>query len=236
MGESGPGHRTFLSDFYSGRFPGSFARGKTFQFNPKNGDRRISGMLASLAGMEVAIDEIGGFAIKQAIDRVLLLHNLIFAFGGIPVIYMGDELGMLNDESYLENPDLAGDNRWMHRPYMNWETAEKRHDPQTIAGQIYQGLLALIAARRKTLAFHAQAETRAVWSHNEHVFGLIRTSPRGKLLILANFTENEQTIPGYRVAELGFSGSLLNFLNQQSVQGGQDIKMQGYQVMWLAVQ
>ncbi len=233
MGESGPGHRGFLSDFYSGRFPGTFAKGKTFQFNPKTNDRRISGMLASLAGLEIAVKEVGGFAVKQAIDRILLLHNLIFAFGGIPVLYMGDELGMFNDDGYLDNPDLAADNRWMHRPYMNWETAEKRHDPNTYVGQIYQGLLALITARRNTLPLHAEADTKAVWTHNDHVFGLIRHSPRGKLLILANFSEGEQHVPGFRLAELGFSRQLLDHLSEDIFRGGDGVGLRPYQVMWL---
>ena len=46
VGLSGFLHRAFLSDFYSGRFPETFARGGTFQYNPKTGDRRISGSLA----------------------------------------------------------------------------------------------------------------------------------------------------------------------------------------------
>jgi amylosucrase len=235
VGESGPGHRTFLSDFYSGRFEGTFAKGATFQFNPKTGDRRISGMLASLAGLEVGL-EIGGYAVKQAIDRILLLHNLIFAFGGIPVIYMGDELGMLNDPGYQDDPDLADDNRWMHRTYMDGETAEKRLDPNTISGQIFKGLLNLIEARRRTFPLHAEAQTNAVWTHNDHVLGLVRQSPRGTLLILANVTEAEQYVPGFRLSELGFSGALLDHLSGEIFHSGHGLRLNAYQVMWLEVQ
>ena len=74
----------------------------------------------------------------------------------------------------------------------------------------------------------------AVWTHNEHVFGMIRISPRGRMLVLANFTEQEQTVPGYRMAELGFDGSLVNHLNNQAVPGGQDLILQGYQAVWLS--
>ena len=45
-------HRRFLSDWYSGSYPGSWARGLVFQQNEQTGDRRISGSLASLAGLE----------------------------------------------------------------------------------------------------------------------------------------------------------------------------------------
>ncbi|HJZ49071.1 MAG TPA: alpha-amylase family protein, partial [Roseiflexaceae bacterium] len=49
------GHRRFLNSFYIGRFEGSFARGVPFQENPDTGDARVSGTLASLAGLEQAI-------------------------------------------------------------------------------------------------------------------------------------------------------------------------------------
>ncbi len=56
LGRDGFAHRAFLSDFYSGGYPGSFARGVVFQENPQTGDRRISGSLASLAGLEAALE------------------------------------------------------------------------------------------------------------------------------------------------------------------------------------
>ena len=42
-------HRQFLNDYYTGQFPGSFARGIPFQENHETGDMRISGTMASLA-------------------------------------------------------------------------------------------------------------------------------------------------------------------------------------------
>jgi amylosucrase len=233
VGESGSLHRAFLSDFYSGRFPGSFARGATFQYNPKTGDRRISGSLASLAGLEVALASKNRHEVELAIDRILLLHNMILAFGGIPVLYMGDEIGMLNDAGYLDDPYLADDNRWMHRPNMDWQAAEQRHDWQSIPGRVFQGLLALIAARKRTISLHAQADSYGVWTHNEHVFGLIRMSPRGRLLILANFSERPQTVPAYRLRELGFSGPLINQLDNRQIDGWAEVRMRPYEALWL---
>ena len=55
IGWTGHDHRVFLSDFYAGESPGSFARGAVFQHNPETGDRRISGTAASLAGVEAAL-------------------------------------------------------------------------------------------------------------------------------------------------------------------------------------
>ena len=88
-GLDGHAHRRFLSDWYAGAHPGSWARGLVFQGNPATGDRRISGSLASLAGRE-AHD-------PGAVARILLAHAVVLGFGGLPVIWMGDELGLLND-------------------------------------------------------------------------------------------------------------------------------------------
>ncbi|HEX6384431.1 MAG TPA: amylosucrase [Anaerolineae bacterium] len=233
IGLNGYQHRWFLSDFYSGHFPGTFARGVVFQYNPNTGDRRISGSLASLAGLEAGLEKGDVREIDLAIGRILLLHDMIFVFGGIPVIYMGDEIGMLNDYSYLDAPDLADDNRWLHRPVMDWEKAEERHDPQTITGRIFQGVQHLVEARQQTVALHAQADAHPVWTHNDHVFGLIRDSARGRLLILANFTEHPQTVPAYRLQEMGFGGPLFDWLYDQFVDGNTDIQLPPYGALWL---
>jgi amylosucrase len=236
VGLSGVGHRAFLSDFYSGRFPDTFARGATFQFNPRTNDRRISGACASLAGLESALEAEDSRAADLAIRRILLLHNLIFAFGGIPLLYMGDEIGLLNDAGYLEQPDLAGDNRWMHRPPMDWEAAAKRRDWWSMPGRIFHGLTKMLAARRRTPALHAQSSAYAVWTHNEAVFGLLRDSPRGRVLVLANFSERPQTVPGYRMHEMYFGGRLVDRLTGRGMESAPGITLEGYEALWLTPQ
>lgn len=233
VGLSGAGHRAFLSEFYSGMFTGTFARGATFQFNPRTGDRRISGSCASLAGLERALEAEAPHLADLAIRRILLLYNLIFAFGGIPLIYMGDELGLLNDSSYLSQPDLAGDNRWIHRPLMNWMHAAERTDWWSVPGRIFHGLTDILAVRRRTAAFHAQTGAFPVWTHNEAVFGLLRDSPRGRVLVLANFSERPQTVPGYRLHEMYFGGRLVDRLTGRKIESAPGVVLEGYEVLWL---
>lgn len=232
-GLSGAAHRAFLSDFYSGRFPGTFARGATFQFNPRTNDRRISGSCASLAGLERALEAEEPAETELAMRRILLLYNLILVYGGIPLIYMGDEIGLLNDPGYLDDPDLADDNRWMHRPRMDWERAESRYDWWSVPGRIFNGIRHLLDARRRTAALHAQTGTFAVWTHNEAVFGLLRDSPRGRVLALANFSERPQTVPGYRLHEMVFGGRLFDRLSGRLMESAPGITLEGYEVLWL---
>ena len=87
-----------------------------FQENPKTGDARISGACASLAGLEKALTEETVKEVDLAIQRILLIHNVILTIGGIPLIYLGDEVGTLNDYGYRDDLAKADDSRWVHRP------------------------------------------------------------------------------------------------------------------------
>ncbi len=233
VGLNGFAHRAFLSDFYSGNFPGSFAAGSVFQFNPKTGDQRMNGSCASLAGLEKALEAGNEYQVHLAIQRILLIHSLIFAFGGIPLIYMGDEIGMLNDYDYVDDPAHADDSRWLHRPKMDWEAATQRNDDQTIPGKIFRGLQQLIKTRQRLPALHSQANSIPVWTHNDHVFGLMRQSPRGRMLILANFSEQAQSISGKRLTELGFAGKLIDQINLESIYADRSVLLRPYQTVWL---
>ncbi|MEP6894191.1 MAG: alpha-amylase family protein, partial [Chloroflexota bacterium] len=132
FGINGYDHRRFLNEFYRGRFAGSFARGLPFQENPKTGDCRISGTCASLAGLETAIREAGADEVELAIRRILLIHGVILTAGGIPLIYLGDEIGTLNDYTYRDDPAHERDSRWVHRPRADWEKYAKRNDSNSI--------------------------------------------------------------------------------------------------------
>ena len=186
VGEDGQAHRRFLADFYAGDFPGTFARGARFQVNEATGDARTSGTAASLAGLEAG-DPL-------AVGRLLLLHAVAFAYGGLPLIYMGDELGLCNDPAWAADAAHAGDNRWMHRPPMDWAAAERRHDPESAEGRLWAGLQRLIALRRGTRAVHAQGSVEAIWTGNDQVFGLRREHAGDRLLLLANFSPEPQRV------------------------------------------
>jgi amylosucrase len=192
VGEDAHLHRRFLSDFYAGDHPGSFARGARFQPDEATGEARTSGTTASLAGLASAGDD--ELARELAIRRVLLLHAVAFAHGGLPLIYMGDELGLLNDPAWAEDEHQREDNRWMHRPPMDWAAAERRHVPGTVEKAIWDGLQELIAARRSTRATHAYGTGQPLWTGNDHVYGLLRSYAGERLLVLANFSADEQRV------------------------------------------
>ena len=193
LGVNGYDHRRFLNDFYLGRFPGSFARGLPFQENPKTGDCRISGTTASLAGLEKAMIEEGPREVELAIRRILLIHSIIMTVGGIPLLFLGDEVATLNDYSYRDDPAHARDSRWVHRPRADVERYSLRNDPQTIPGKLFLGLQKLIELRKKFPALTG-GDLEVIQTGNEHILGYMRLHNGKRMLILANFSEAEQVL------------------------------------------
>ena len=191
-------HRAFLAEFYAGLYPGSFARGLVFQHNPVNNDRRISGSLASLAGLQAAVQAGDQGQLSDSIARINLLHTAILGFGGVPLLYMGDEVGLLNDHSYLDEPEHAADNRWVHRPRMDWAAvAAAEADPSTPGGRVLAGLRHTIGVRRRLPHLHASIESRVLPSPDSRVLLLTRDHPEGMLIEAYNFSEEVVELPTY---------------------------------------
>ncbi|WP_284263593.1 amylosucrase [Roseicyclus amphidinii] len=196
VGLNGALHRAFLSDFYEGIFPGSFAKGELFQHDPETGDKRISGTCASLAGVEKALEAGDPVALDRAIDRVLMGHALIAAFGGIPLIYMGDELGMLNDYGYTDYAPHAHDSRWLHRPLMDWALVETaKSDPASVPARLLTGLRTIMARRAATPEIHGAVPTEILETGHRALFAFARRAPTGPLIGVFNFSEQWQSLP-----------------------------------------
>lgn len=193
LGVNGGDHRRFLNEFYRGRFPGSFARGLPFQENPVTGDCRISGTGASLAGLEKALHEEGEKEAELAIRRILLIHGIILTVGGIPLIYLGDEIGTLNDYTYRDDPAHERDSRWVHRPRADWKKYEKRSNLHSIEGHIYNGFRSMIELRKGHEVF-AGGDLEIIPTGNEHVLGFTRIHAGRRAAVFANFSETAQTI------------------------------------------
>lgn len=219
-------HRKFLNAFYTGRFPGSFARGLPFQENPKTGDARISGSCASLAGLEKALREETDIEVELAIRRILLLHAIILTIGGIPLLYLGDEIGKLNDYSYREDPAKSDDSRWVHRPFADWEQYDRRHNSSTVEGRIYQGLRRLIRLRVNHAVFMDQ-QMQVINTGNPHVLGYVRLSNKQRAIVLANFSERDQIIPANLLRLYGLGYSFNDLLSGETVTA-QDITLVPY--------
>jgi amylosucrase len=231
LGWGGYDHRRFLADFYAGEFPGSFARGLVFQHNPATGDRRISGTAASLTGLESALEGGDPGAVELAVRRLLLAHLIVFGFGGMPILYMGDELALCNDYSYTQDPEHADDNRWVHRPRMPWDAAARRTEEGTLERRVFTTLRDAARVRSRLAAMHASVESDVLDPVNAAVFALARRHPAQTLVALNNVSEHEQWWPRSAVP---LGGALLDQLTGRPPAGSPDMLMlPAYTAYWL---
>ncbi len=231
-------HRQYLVDYFTGKYQGSHARGLPFGQNDKTGDARISGSLASLVGLEYALEIDDDRAVSDAIQLILLLHGMILSFGGIPLLYYGDALGALNDDSYRNDPDKQWDSRWVHRPAIDWEQAARRNIPGSIEYKIFSALKRMIAVRKELPAFADFNNRELVDVSNPHlfVFGRYPAGPRGeKVLIVANFSHQPQSL---RFSDLGSwapqYGQFIDLVRGERPESFSDsLVVPGYDFYWL---
>ena len=113
-------------------------------------------MLASLAGLEKALDENNETEIQFSLDRIQLLFGITMFIGGMPLIYLGDEIGELNDYSFTEDPDKKDDSRWVHRVHYDWKAWKKRSDENTVAGTLWSRIKKMIEIRKSHSVFAVQ--------------------------------------------------------------------------------
>ena len=202
-------HRQFLKNYYSGSYYGSPARGALFSYNPKTGDARISGTLASLCGLEKAIAENNKDDISTAINRILLMQSISFFIGGLPMIYYGDEVGYTNDDSYLNDTGKSYDNRWMHRPVINWLKNELRDIEGSVENRIFRGTQKLLYIRKKIPAIADKRNLTWISPHNIHVAGFIRKYKGQQIFCIYNFCNKPAYLTWYAFKENGIMAEKL---------------------------
>ncbi|PTQ12679.1 amylosucrase [Sphingomonas oleivorans] len=158
---------------------GGWGRGEAFQTDG-DGLHGTNGTMASLAGLEAAGEDPA--LRERAFARIRLLNALAIASGGLATLYMGDETGVLNDRTYLADPEKAHEGRWLHRPVMDW-SATTTPDAARIGGDI----AALLAAR---IASGGAGNVRALDSRNPAVLALAC----GMDIVLLNFSPDTTTV------------------------------------------
>jgi amylosucrase len=193
-GLDGAAHRRFLAEFYRGAFTGSFAEGQAFSSNPLADDERTCGTAAALCGLDAALRSGDEAAADAAIKRLMLGYGVVFAFAGIPLIYMGDELGLPNDLEYLADARHADDSRWLHRPSMPWASVDRT---MTAAqARLWEAMCWLSATRRRTRAL---CDGGVTWIHRmpePSVLAWERRHPsHGRFFGVANFADDAVSLP-----------------------------------------
>jgi amylosucrase len=228
------GHRRFLNKFYTGVHPDSFAKGVPFQFNADTGDVRISGTFSSLAGLEDAIEKKDNELIERAVRRINLLRSIQVSIGGIPLLYIGDEWGMLNDYTYLTDPAKANDSRWVNRSRKRWEARDDLTDQDTLEWRFFHEMVKLFRLRKKLTALQ-NGGMEVIDTGNPHLFGYIRATDSQRILIVNNFAEESQKMTVGQLRACGIKGDVIDLLNQDVLPSERDLVLRDHQAVWLDI-
>ncbi len=233
-------HRQFLVEYYTGNHPASNAKGLPFMRNSITGDARICGSLASLVGMEEALQSQDNKLISKATNRILLLHSLVMSFGGIPLLYNGDALGMINDYSFQDDPSKRDDNRWVHRPKIDWEVADQRYRQGSVEFTVFNATKKMISVRKEVSAFADFNNRELVELDNQHLFCFIRFNhlrPSERVLVIANFHDSPQVLDLEELTSKGvrtFDRFVDLYTGRSPSRFDSRLVLQSYQFYWLS--
>jgi len=148
--------------------------------------------------------------------------------GGIPLIYLGDEVGQLNDYGYMNDPSKRDDSRWVNRPHYPKDRYEQSKDENTIPGRIYSGFQHLIKTRKSTEAF-AGGRLVGFRTHNERVLGYQRMGNESTVLCLVNFDDNPQWV-GSEVFQFR---EAFDLIQEKKITLEHGIHLKSHQFVWL---
>jgi amylosucrase len=159
--------------------------------------------------LEKAIGDNDATATQTSIQKILLMQAHSIFIGGLPMLFYGDEVGYTNDYSYLDDERKSYDNRWMHRPIIDWEKNACAEADGAIEQQIFLGTQRLLAIRKMLPAVADQNNLVWLSPHNVHVAGFKRTNGQQTLYCLFNFSSKLQYLTWFALKEKGLNAVLL---------------------------
>jgi amylosucrase len=211
------------SQFFAGMTEGSYARGAAFQTTHTRAVHGTNGMASALTGLDSAHTPE---ELSLAIDRLLLLQGLSFFMGGLPLLYMGDELGLGNttkEELGLRN---GPDGRELHRPYWSEDKANQRHVAGSMASRIFSKIQQMAQLRKIHVAFKGNADIGLLANVHPQILGLQRNQD---LIGLFNFSNQAIDL---KFSDLGL-GSIESI--DSTSDSPTDLRLNSYQFMWINI-
>ncbi|ASV30358.1 alpha-amylase family protein [Maribacter cobaltidurans] len=230
-------HKQFILNYFCGRLEWSPARGLMFMYNPKNGDGRITGSAASLLGLETALEQKNQNSITYALDKIIMMHGIILSFGGLPIIYAGDEIATLNDYSFMEDPKHKNDSRWVNRPKQDWKVVEQLDEKDGPATQVYGALKKMISIRKENSVFADRNNIILHETPNPHIFVYERKLEDKSVWVFSNFDEVSQSLDISWLLSIGIltGSSSMDLITEEplTLNGNKEFYMKPFGHYWI---
>ncbi|WP_332913240.1 hypothetical protein [Algoriphagus boritolerans] len=119
------------------------------------------------------------------------------------MLFYGDEIGYTNDYSFQNDPGKSYDNRWMHRPVIDWEKVRKVEIEGSIENRVFFGTKKLLEIRKQKPLFSDSSNISWLSPHNIHVAGFIRRLGNERVYCLFNFCDKVANLTWYAFREQG---------------------------------
>jgi amylosucrase len=206
LGDAGYQRLLKASHFFAGLSPESYAQGASFQTTDLQTAHGTNGMASALVGMSAAATPE---AFKLAVNRLILLQSLSFFTGGLPLLYMGDELGLGNTSADVLQTRQGADGRELHRPDWQEAQAQLRHQEGSVQSLIFQKLQTFAQLRQQLSAFHGDVPVALIETGHPTVLTLKRGND-----VMACFNFSRQAVA-------------------HTLENGQEIALKPYGFAWL---
>ena len=124
----------------------------------------------------------------------------------------------------------------MHRPRLDWQRAEARHDDSTVPGRVFGDLVDLVRARASLPHLHASVRTTIGPVDDTGVLVTLRDHPLGRFAGVYNVTPETRAWPGWRVHSLGLADAVDAITGRLLPWGNDgDVHLPPYAALWLTV-
>ena len=131
-----------------------------------------------------------------------------------------------------DDPAKAEDSRWAHRPTTDWDRVAQRSDEHTIEGRLFARLQHLIGLRKENPAC-CGGETEFIDTGNPHVLGYVRQPQGQRMVVLANFSEQEQRVAANELRLHGLGYSFTDLVGGRELEAGADLILEPLGFVWL---
>ena len=226
-GAGGEARLLRIAGFFDGARDDGFAAGASFQTQDGHRLHGTNGMAAALTGYARA--RTTG-AQQAAEDRLVLLYALAFGFGALPMIYMGDELALGNDESSETFVARALDGRWLQRPRFDDDRLARRQIQADPCARLFRRMRRLIEVRSATPALAADQPRAVLPVAHPAVLVLARGA---RHCLLFNFSGLHAAVD--LTPHLGVALGCTNLIDDASCDAAA-VLLAPYGTVWLATQ